>query len=130
MGTGVSAAFLYVIAALNVVVLWGIVRVFFEMRADQLDEQQLERQLESRGLMGRCFGRFSRAVTRLWHMYPVALLFGLGFDTSSEVGLLFLAAGAAGAGLSFYAIICLPIWRLGRIEERWGARPFEQEAAS
>jgi high-affinity nickel-transport protein len=109
VGTGVSGAFLYVIAAVNLVVLWGILRVFLQMRTGRFDEQQLEQQLHSRGLMGRFFGRFSRAVSQPWHMYPIGLLFGLGFDTATEVALLFLAAGAAGAGLPFYAILCLPI---------------------
>jgi high-affinity nickel-transport protein len=59
--------------------------------------------------MNRLLGRFTRAVRKPWQMYPVGLLFGLGFDTASEVALLFLAAGAAGAGLPFYAILCLPI---------------------
>ena len=70
---------------------------------------ELERQLDSRGLMNRFYGRFTGAVTRPWHMYPLGMLFGLGFDTATEVALLFLAAGAAGAGLPFYAILCLPI---------------------
>jgi high-affinity nickel-transport protein len=109
VGTGVSGTFLYLIAALNVVILWGIIKVFLEMRAGRYDEQQLEQQLSSRGLMVRFFGRFSRAVSKPWQMYPVGVLFGLGFDTATEVGLLFLAAGAAGAGLPFYAILCLPI---------------------
>ena len=59
--------------------------------------------------MNRIYGRFTRMVRRPWHMYPLGLLFGLGFDTATEVALLFLAAGAAGAGLPFYAILCLPI---------------------
>jgi high-affinity nickel-transport protein len=59
--------------------------------------------------MNRVLGRSTRFVRRPWHMYPLGLLFGLGFDTASEVALLFLAAGAAGAGLSFQAIICLPV---------------------
>jgi high-affinity nickel-transport protein len=59
--------------------------------------------------MSRVFGRFTRVITKPWHMYPIGLLFGVGFDTASEVALLFLAAGAAGAGLPFYAILCLPI---------------------
>jgi nickel/cobalt transporter (NiCoT) family protein len=109
VGTGVSGTFLYVIAALNVVILWGIFKVFLEMRAGRYDERQHEQQLAARGLMGRFFGRFSRAVSRPWQMYPVGVLFGLGFDTASEVALLFLAAGAAGAGLPFYAILCLPV---------------------
>jgi nickel/cobalt transporter (NiCoT) family protein len=109
IGTGVSGTFLYVIAALNLVILWGIVKVFLEMRSGGYSEQELERQLNSRGLMNRFFGRFSSAVREPWQMYPIGLLFGLGFDTATEVALLFLAAGAAGAGLPFYAILCLPI---------------------
>jgi high-affinity nickel-transport protein len=109
VGTSVSGTFLYVIAALNVVILVGIVRVSREMRNGTFDEAELEQQLNSRGLMNRLLGRFTRTVTESWHMYPIGLLFGLGFDTASEVALLFLAAGAAGAGLPFYAILCLPI---------------------
>jgi nickel/cobalt transporter (NiCoT) family protein len=109
VGTGVSGTFLYVIAAVNVVILWGIIKVFFEMRSGRYDEVALERQLASRGLMNRVLGRFTRTIRKPWQMYPVGVLFGLGFDTASEVALLFLAAGAAGAGLPFYAILCLPI---------------------
>ncbi len=109
IGTGVSGAFLYIIAALNLAILWGIVKVFREMRSGSYDEVQLERQLETRGLMNRFFGRFTKTIGKPWQMYPVGVLFGLGFDTASEVALLFLAAGAAGAGLPFYAILCLPV---------------------
>jgi high-affinity nickel-transport protein len=109
IGTSVSGTFLYVIAGLNVVILVGIVRVAGELRSGRFSEEQLEQQLDSRGLVSRVFGRFTRTVTRPWHMYPIGVLFGLGFDTASEVALLFLAAGAAGAGLPFYAILCLPI---------------------
>jgi nickel/cobalt transporter (NiCoT) family protein len=109
IGTGVSGGFLYIIAALNVVILIGILRVFREMRRGEYNEAELERQLNSRGLMNRVYGRFTRTITKQWHMYPIGILFGLGFDTATEVALLFLAAGAAGAGLPFYAILCLPI---------------------
>ncbi len=109
IGTGVSGTFLYLIAALNIVILWGIVKVFLEMRDGRYDERELESRLDSRGLMNRFFGRFTKSVTKPWHMYPIGVLFGLGFDTASEVALLFLAAGAAGAGLPFYAVLCLPI---------------------
>jgi high-affinity nickel-transport protein len=109
IGTSVSGTFLYGIAALNVVILVGIVKVFRQMRNGSFNEQQLDEQLDSRGLMTRIFGRSTRAITKPRHMYPIGLLFGLGFDTASEVALLFLAAGAAGAGLPFYAILCLPI---------------------
>ena len=108
LGTGISGGFLYLIAAMNLVVLGGIVRVFRRMRAGTFDEQELERQLQSRGLINRLLGRFARNVDSSWRMYPLGLLFGLGFDTASEVALLFLAAGAASSGLPFYAILCLP----------------------
>ncbi|HEY5430972.1 MAG TPA: HoxN/HupN/NixA family nickel/cobalt transporter [Solirubrobacteraceae bacterium] len=109
IGTGVSGLFLYLIAALNLVVLLGIVKVFRQMRAGTYNEAELEHQLNSRGLMNRFLGRFTRAITKPWQMYPLGVLFGLGFDTATEVALIFLAAGAAGAGLPFYAILCLPI---------------------
>ena len=109
IGTGVSGGFLYVIAGLNLVVLVGMIRVFGDMRRGEYDEAELERQLDSRGLMNRVYGRFAGAVSEPWQMYPVGMLFGLGFDTATEVALLFLAAGAAGAGVPFYAILCLPI---------------------
>jgi nickel/cobalt transporter (NiCoT) family protein len=109
IGTGISGGFLYIIAALNLVILIGILRVFREMRRGEYNEAQLERQLNSRGLMNRVYGRFTRTIKEPWQMYPIGILFGLGFDTATEVALLFLAAGAAGAGLPFYAILCLPI---------------------
>ncbi|HKO27929.1 MAG TPA: HoxN/HupN/NixA family nickel/cobalt transporter [Solirubrobacteraceae bacterium] len=109
LGTGVSGTFLYVIAALNLVVLWGIVKVFLQMRAGRYDEQALEQHLRRRGFMSRLLARSGGAISAPWQMYPLGLLFGLGFDTATEVALLFLAAGAAGAGLPFYAILCLPL---------------------
>ena len=109
IGTLVSGSFLYLIAALNLVILFGIIRVFREMRTGRFDEAELERQLDSRGLMNRFLGRLTKSVTKPWQMYPIGLLFGLGFDTATEVSLLVLAGGAAGAGLPWYAILCLPI---------------------
>ena len=109
VGTAVSAGFLYLIAAVNLVILLGIVKVFREMRTGRYDEAGLERQLESRGLMNRVLGRLTRAVPEPRHMYPVGLLFGLGFDTVSEVALLVIAGGAGAAGLPWYAILSLPI---------------------
>jgi high-affinity nickel-transport protein len=109
IGTGISGGFLYAIGLLNLVVMFGLFRVFRDMRQGRYSESELERNLNSRGLMNRIYGRFARAVRSPWQMYPVGLLFGLGFDTATEVALLFLAAGAAGAGLPFYAILCLPI---------------------
>ena len=109
VGTLLSGSFLYVIAAINLAILLGIVRIFRQMRSGHYDEADLEDQLSRRGFMNRILGRATRAVTRPAQMYPVGLLFGLGFDTATEVALLVLAGGAAGAGLPWYAILCLPI---------------------
>ncbi|HYB26107.1 MAG TPA: HoxN/HupN/NixA family nickel/cobalt transporter [Solirubrobacteraceae bacterium] len=109
IGTLVSGSFLYIIAAINVVILLGIVKVFREMRTGRYNEEQLEEQLDKRGLMNRFLGRLTKTVTKPPQMYPVGVLFGLGFDTATEVALLVLAGGAAGAGLPWYAILCLPI---------------------
>jgi nickel/cobalt transporter (NiCoT) family protein len=109
IGTTVSGTFLYVIAALNAVILVGILKLSREMRAGRYDEAALERQLDSRGLMNRVFGRLTRAVTGPRQMYPIGLLFGLGFDTASEVALLVIAGSAGAARLPWYAILCLPV---------------------
>ncbi len=109
IGTTVSGTFLYVIAALNIVILIGILRVFREMRTGVYDEAALEQQLNSRGLMNRFFGRMTRAVTKPQQMYPIGVLFGLGFDTATEVALLVIAGSAGAAGLPWYAILCLPV---------------------
>ncbi len=109
IGTTVSGTFLCIIGILNLVILLGILRVFGEMRRGRYDEAELEHRLGSRGLMNRVYGRVTATITKPWQMYPVGMLFGLGFDTATEVALLFLAAGAAGAGLPFSAILCLPI---------------------
>ncbi|MFF0531920.1 HoxN/HupN/NixA family nickel/cobalt transporter [Nocardia amikacinitolerans] len=108
-GTTVSGAFLYLIALLNIVVLIGILRVLRRMRAGDYAEADLEDQLARRGFVTRLLGPVMRAVTKPWHMYPVGLLFGLGFDTATEVALLVLAGTSAAAGLPWYAILCLPV---------------------
>jgi high-affinity nickel-transport protein len=100
---------LYLIAALNLVVLAGILKVFRGMRQGALDEAELERQLQARGLMWRFFGRFMRAITKTWHMYFVGFVFGLGFDTATEVLLLAATAAAATQGLPWYAVLSLPL---------------------
>jgi high-affinity nickel-transport protein len=109
IGTLVSGTFLYAIAAINIVILLGIIKVFREMRTGRYNEQQLEEQLDKRGLMNRVLGKLTKTVTKPGQMYPIGVLFGLGFDTATEVALLVLAGGAAGAGLPWYAILCLPI---------------------
>jgi high-affinity nickel-transport protein len=109
IGTGVSGTFLYVIAGLNIIILAGIVRVFREMRSGRYNDEELEAQLNKRGLMNRFFGPLGRRIDAPWKMYPLGILFGLGFDTATEVALLVLAGTAVVSGLPFYAILSLPI---------------------
>jgi len=109
IGTTVSGTFLYIIAILNIIILVSIVKIFFEMRRGKYDEAQLEQELNSRGLMNRLFGKHLNKITEPRQMYPVGVLFGLGFDTATEVALLVIAGSAGAAGLPFYAIICLPV---------------------
>jgi high-affinity nickel-transport protein len=109
IGASVSGAFLWVLGILNLVVLLGIIKVFRGMRHGDFDEQQLEEQLNKRGFMNRFLGGLTKSVRKAWHIYPIGVLFGLGFDTATEVGLLVLAGGAAAFALPFYAILSLPI---------------------
>jgi high-affinity nickel-transport protein len=109
IGTTVSGTFLYLIAILNIIILVGIVRVFREMRTGQYSDDELEEQLNKRGLMNRFLGPLGRRIDTPWKMYPLGILFGLGFDTATEVALLVLAGTAVVSGLPFYAILSLPI---------------------
>ena len=109
IGASVSGVFLWVLGILNLMVLIGIIKVAREMRSGHYDEAQLEEQLNKRGFMNRFLGSLTRSVRKAWHIYPIGVLFGLGFDTATEVGLLVLAGGAAAFSLPFYAILVLPI---------------------
>jgi high-affinity nickel-transport protein len=113
IGTSVSGAFLYLIAIVNIVILVGILRVFARLRRGRYDPEkdaaELERHLYNRGLLNRLLGRLTRSITKSWHAYPVGLLFGLGFDTATEIALLVLASTSAASGLPWYAILCLPV---------------------
>jgi high-affinity nickel-transport protein len=109
IGPAVSGSFLFLIGMLNLMVLASVLGIFRRMRHGELDEAELEAQLNARGFLNRFYGRATRAVRKPWHMYPLGVLFGLGFDTATEVALLVLAGGAAAGGLPFYAILCLPI---------------------
>ena len=109
VGTLVSGGFLYLIAALNVVILVSIVKIFFALRGGDFDRDELERQLNARGLLNRFFGPLARRVDTEWKMYPLGFLFGLGFDTATEIGLLVIAGTSIASGLPFWAILSLPI---------------------
>ena len=109
VGTAVSGVFLYIIGIINLVILIGIIKVFRKMRQGAYDEKSLEEQLSSRGFMNKILSGATKTVTKPSQMYPIGVLFGLGFDTATEVGLLVLAGGAAAFALPWYAILTLPI---------------------
>ena len=109
IGTIVSGGFLYLIAILNLIVLLGIVRLFVQMRQGRFDDSELEKHLNARGFMMRFFGPLARSIDAPWKMYPLGVLFGLGFDTATEVAFLVLAGTSVAAGLPFWAILSLPI---------------------
>ncbi|MFE2833272.1 HoxN/HupN/NixA family nickel/cobalt transporter [Streptomyces mirabilis] len=109
IGTTVSGVFLYLIAGINLLILVGIWKVFRRMRTGHFDEAALEEQLNNRGLMNRLLGRLMKSISKPWQMYPLGMLFGLGFDTATEIALLVLAGSGAASGLPWYAILCLPV---------------------
>ena len=113
IGLTVSGTFLMLIAIFNLIVLGGILKVFFAMRQGLYNEEELEKHLDSRGLLWRFFGPIARRIDKSWKMYPLGILFGLGFDTATEVGLLVLAGSSVIAGLPWWAIISLPLFFAG-----------------
>ncbi|HTV73113.1 MAG TPA: HoxN/HupN/NixA family nickel/cobalt transporter [Candidatus Acidoferrales bacterium] len=110
IGTSVSAAFLFVLAAVNFTVFIGVVRTFREVTCGgSYSERSLNELLNARSLSGRFFAPLFGLVSQSWHMYPVGVLFGLGFDTATEVGLLGIAAVEASKGLPVLDILIFPL---------------------
>lgn len=110
VGTSVSATFLLLIAAINIVVLADIFRTFRDVRNGAIyNDHSLDEMLNQRGLMGRFFRPLLKIVDKSWKMYPIGVLFGLGFDTATEVGLLGIAAVEAGKGLPVWDILIFPL---------------------
>ena len=110
VGTGVSALFLFAIAALNIVIFASVYAAFRRVRrGEPYCEASVEAYLQDRGLMGRFFRPLMRFISKSWHMYPLGVLFGLGFDTATEVGLLGIAAVQSGKGLPIYDILIFPL---------------------
>jgi high-affinity nickel-transport protein len=110
IGLTVSGTFLMLIAILNLVILISIVGVFLQMRKGLYNEEELEKHLNSRGLLMRFFGPIARRIDKSWKMYPLGILFGLGFDTATEIGLLVLAGSSVIAGLPWWAVLSLPFF--------------------
>jgi high-affinity nickel-transport protein len=110
VGAGVSGTFLWLIGILNLLVLLDVIRIFREMRRGDFDEEALEARLLERGLMSRLFiGKAASRIRSSWQMLPLGVLFGLGFDTATEVGLLAVAAGVATHHVPILAIVSLPL---------------------
>jgi high-affinity nickel-transport protein len=110
IGTGVSALFLFVIAGINIVVFAGVYDAFRRvLRGGDYREDVVDAYLAGRGLLGRLFRPLMAFVAQSWHMYPIGILFGLGFDTATEVGLLGIAAAQGAKGLPLYDILIFPL---------------------
>jgi high-affinity nickel-transport protein len=110
IGASVSGVFLWIIGVLNLIVLLEIIRVWRQMKQGSYHREHLEQLLLQRGFVNRILGgRAQKLINHSWQMYPLGALFGLGFDTASEVGLLALTAGVATGKVSFWAVISLPL---------------------
>ena len=110
LGTLVSAVFLLAIAIVNLIVLRSIYRAFIRVRrGGAYVEEDFDMLLGNRGVLARLFRPMFRMITRSWHMYPLGLLFGLGFDTATEIGLLGISATEASKGLSLWAVLVFPV---------------------
>jgi nickel/cobalt transporter (NiCoT) family protein len=109
IGTLVSAAFLFLVAAANLLILLSVYRTFRDVRRGRpFAEEDMNHLLAQRGFLGRLFRPMFRLVTRSWHMYPLGFLFGLGFDTATEIGLLGISAAEASKGLPIWSIMVFP----------------------
>ncbi|MEU1369216.1 HoxN/HupN/NixA family nickel/cobalt transporter [Streptomyces sp. NPDC005803] len=109
LGTSVSGVFLCLVGILNLVALRRIAGVYRSARRGDYDEERLHQVLDGRGLFSRLLRRLTSSTTRPWHMFPLGLLFGLGFDTATEVSLLILSAAGATSGAPWYALMLLPL---------------------
>ncbi|TVY07025.1 HoxN/HupN/NixA family nickel/cobalt transporter [Paenibacillus cremeus] len=109
IGASVSGVFLVLIGVLNLFILKNIYQVFLKMRQKSFNENKLEELLHSRGLMSRLLNPLFKFVAKSWHVYPIGFLFGLGFDTASEVALMAISAGAANSSIPLMGILALPI---------------------
>lgn len=108
-GTMVSGVFLIIIGIINAIAFIGIWRVWRASRDGELNDSAFEKHLEGRGFLNRILGPMLRTIDRPGKMYAVGFLFGLGFDTASEIALLVLAGTGAATGLPWYAVLCLPV---------------------
>jgi high-affinity nickel-transport protein len=109
IGASVSGLFLLIIGLINLAVLFNLLKLFRQYREGRPDQDEFEKLLESRGFFSRLLRPLYRLVSRSWHVYPLGFLFGLGFDTASEISLLALSAGAAKESLPLMGILSFPL---------------------
>jgi len=110
LGTLISGAFLFIIGLVNLLIVLDVYRLFRGVRQGELDQAKLDAQMEQRGFLYRYFGRLFRVIEEPWQIYPVGVLFGLGFDTATEVLLIALATTLAYSGaFPLWAILILPV---------------------
>jgi high-affinity nickel-transport protein len=109
IGVTVSGTFLVVIGIINFIILMNLMQAFRKMKTKQYNNDELEKLLNSRGFISRMIHPLLKFIGRSWHVYPLGFLFGLGFDTATEVGLLAISAGAAHGAVSVFGILSLPV---------------------
>lgn len=109
IGTLVSGFFLLLIGILNLFILISLIKLFARLRNEHIREEELDALLESRGFITRFIAPYFKLISRSWHVLPLGFLFGLGFDTASEIALLALSSGASQQSISFLGILSLPI---------------------
>ncbi len=105
LGTTISGVFLWIIGIINAIIVIEIYHIFVKMRAGELDETQLDELLNKRGFMTRYLGRLFKLITESWQIFPIGVLFGLGFDTATEVALIAISVGVG-------ASVSVPIWMI------------------
>lgn len=109
IGTLVSGFFLVLIGVLNLIILISLIKLFSQLRHQHVNEEDVDALLEARGFISRFVGPYFKVISRSWHVLPLGFLFGLGFDTASEIALLALSSGASQQAISFIGILSLPI---------------------
>src|SRR5208283_369979 len=110
IGTLVSGSFLWILGLVNAIIVLGIYQIFKQMREGKLDQSQLDSLMEKRGFMNRFFHRLFKVVNEPWQIYPIGVLFGLGFDTATEVALIAISVGVGvSAQVPLYYILVLPL---------------------
>ncbi len=110
VGTLVSGSFLWIIGFINAVIVIGIYKIFQTLKQGKLNQAELDNLLENRGFMNRYFRPLFKLITKPWHIYPVGVLFGLGFDTASEVALIAISVGiGVSTSIPVYYILVLPL---------------------